>query len=225
MKNSKFQNFFVSPFWAWPLGTLGFAPRDLDQRSVLLDIRFVCVYPPPCTFLGVSNTPKCFFGVYGVSPPPPVQSQISRALGHLLKKISTLKFSLLQCIDNFLSIHELFLFHGIIGLISAQVDSQSCENQNKRPKTTIPPFSQSLQHSIWIFQYFDNVIRSYKCTALQDTPGIGHNTKFVWTVSDCFCFCTTSLSILIFVCLNIDYFSFFKGTQSRKIIFQYVKKQ
>ena len=52
-------------------------PRDLDSRSVLLYLRFVWVYPPQCTFLGGTDTPKWGFGVYGV--PPPVFPLISEA--------------------------------------------------------------------------------------------------------------------------------------------------
>ena len=69
----------VSPFWAWPLGNLGFAPRDLDSRSVLLDIRFLCVYPPPCTFWGgLRHSEVVFWGVW-FFPPLPVFPMVSKA--------------------------------------------------------------------------------------------------------------------------------------------------
>ena len=66
----KIQKKIVSPFWARSLGTFGFAPRDLEYRSVLLDLRFVCVYPPPSTLLGDSDTLKWFSGAYDVPLPP-----------------------------------------------------------------------------------------------------------------------------------------------------------
>ena len=65
----KFKKFQIPKQMCIPL--LGVAPMDLDHRFVLLNIRFVCANPPPCTFWGCSDTPKYVFRWRGNFAPPP----------------------------------------------------------------------------------------------------------------------------------------------------------